>query len=61
MIFTVKVNLNAAVFLVGGWERGLIFKDTIVGSLLGLGEPGRNALTLLQASEDQQKDGGEVP
>ena len=32
---------------------GLIFKDTIAGSLLELGEPGRNALTPLQASEDQ--------
>lgn len=49
------------VFLVGGWEMGLIFKDTIAGSFLELGDPGRIALTPLEASEDQQKDGGQVP
>lgn len=40
-------------FSCGWWGMGFIFKDTIAVCLLELGEPGRNALIPLQASEDQ--------
>lgn len=40
--------------------NGLIFKDITVGSLLELGKPVSNALTPLQASEDQWKDQAQI-